>query len=345
MDEKNRRRSRRPPGRRPLVMQRYPMLIDRVSRQLTAAPELAPLVRALDAGTDASLSVAQSARPLVLGRALGEKPAPLPARRLGEEAADRTARALAAWLGQDVVGRYPERRDRPWADTAPDDAVIGMRCRSVSRLAAGERCVIVASAHALLRRVPPVARATLPRARSRWARRFPLRRCPRCSWAWATTTRVTWTRPARSTCTATAVGRLSRAGHEPRAHRVLWRRDRPRAPHGPLHGPDHRRAHRGHRLPLPRDGPHGRDRGPRRARPLQGRAGQHQDGRRPGAHSASAPPPPRSSATSRSSTAPRRARSSTSPPTRSWSSPSRAPSSTIACVPPTNSPPPRARPA
>ncbi len=42
------------------------MLIDRVSRQLVAAPELAPLVRALDAGEDASLSVAQSARPLVL---------------------------------------------------------------------------------------------------------------------------------------------------------------------------------------------------------------------------------------------------------------------------------------
>ena len=38
-------------------MQRQPMLIDRVSRQLTAAPELASLVRELDAGRDASLSV------------------------------------------------------------------------------------------------------------------------------------------------------------------------------------------------------------------------------------------------------------------------------------------------
>ena len=132
------------------------MLIDRVSRQLTAAPELAPLVRALDAGTDASLSVAQSARPLVLAALWARNPRPCLLVVSGEEAADRSARALAAWLGQDVVGRYPERRDRPWADTAPDDAVIGMRCRSVSRLAAGERCVIVASAHALLRRVPPV---------------------------------------------------------------------------------------------------------------------------------------------------------------------------------------------
>ena len=132
------------------------MLIDRVSRQLTAAPELAPLVRELDAGRDASLSVAQSARPLVLAALWARNPRPCLLVVSGEEAADRTARALAAWLGQDVVGRYPERRDRPWADTAPDDAVVGARCRAVARLAAGERCVIVASAHALLRRVPPV---------------------------------------------------------------------------------------------------------------------------------------------------------------------------------------------
>ena len=132
------------------------MLIDRVSRQLVAAPELAPLVRSLDAGEDASLSVAQSARPLVLAALWARAPRPCLLVVSGEEAADRTARALAAWLGSDVVGRYPERRDRPWADAAPDDAVIGARCRSIARLAAGERCVIVSSAHALLRRVPPV---------------------------------------------------------------------------------------------------------------------------------------------------------------------------------------------
>ena len=132
------------------------MLIDRVSRQLVAAPELAPLVRALDAGEDASLSVAQSARPLVLAALWARAPRPCLLVVSGEEAADRTARALAAWLGSDVVGRYPGRRDRPWADAAPDDAVIGARCRSIARLAAGERCVIVSSAHALLRRVPPV---------------------------------------------------------------------------------------------------------------------------------------------------------------------------------------------
>ena len=131
------------------------MLIDRVSRQLLAAPELLPLVHELEAGNDATLAVAQSARPLVLAALWAANPRPCLLVVSGEEAADRTARSLGAWLGQDVVARYPERKDRPWADTAPDDAVIGTRCRSVARLAAGERCVIVASAHALLRRVPP----------------------------------------------------------------------------------------------------------------------------------------------------------------------------------------------
>ena len=131
------------------------MLIDRVSRQLLADPELSPLVHGLEAGNDATLAVAQSARPLVLAALWAANPRPCLLVVSGEEAAGRTARALGAWLGQDVVGRYPERKDRPWADVAPDDAVIGRRCRSVARLAAGEKCVVVASAHALLRRVPP----------------------------------------------------------------------------------------------------------------------------------------------------------------------------------------------
>ena len=52
------------------------MLIDRVSRQLTADQELVPLVRELDAGHDASVSVAQSARPLVLAALWARNPRP-----------------------------------------------------------------------------------------------------------------------------------------------------------------------------------------------------------------------------------------------------------------------------
>ena len=50
------------------------MLIDRVSRKLLSAPELEPLQRELGAGHDATLAVAQSARPLVLATARGRTP-------------------------------------------------------------------------------------------------------------------------------------------------------------------------------------------------------------------------------------------------------------------------------
>ena len=79
--------------------------------------------------------------------------------------------------------------------------------------------------------------------------------------------------------------RLPRAGDRARADRVLWRRDRPRAPDGPLDGADHRRAERGDGLAVPRARPHGRDRRPSRAGAVQGGPGEHQGGRRPGAHS------------------------------------------------------------
>ena len=131
------------------------MLINRVSRQIMNCPELEPLVRALGAGDDATLAVAQSARPLMLAAIWADDPRPCLFVVSGEEAADRAARALAAWLGQDVVCRYPERRDYPWSEKAPEDSVVGARCRAVARLAEGERCIVVASARSLLRRVPP----------------------------------------------------------------------------------------------------------------------------------------------------------------------------------------------
>ena len=131
------------------------MFVNRVAKKLLAAPELGPVLRELDAGRDTTLGIAQSARPLVLACLWARDPRPCLFVVSGEEAADRAARALAAWLGMDVVQRYPERRDWPWSDKAVDDAVVGARCHAVARLAAGERCVVVASARALQRRVPP----------------------------------------------------------------------------------------------------------------------------------------------------------------------------------------------
>ncbi len=132
------------------------MLIHRVARQLLGAPELETTLHDLRAGTDTSLSLAQSARPLLLASLWAADPRPCLFVVSGEETADRAARALAAWLGMDAVARYPERRDWPWSDKPADDAVVGARCAAISKLAAAEPCVVVTSGRALLRRVPPV---------------------------------------------------------------------------------------------------------------------------------------------------------------------------------------------
>ena len=132
------------------------MFIDRVSRQMLTASELEDVLRDLRAGKDATLAVGQSGRPLVLASLWADDPRPCLLIVPGEEAADRTARALSAWLGMDHVARYPERRDWPWSDKPADDAVVGARSAAVARLAAGEACVVVASGRSLLRRVPPV---------------------------------------------------------------------------------------------------------------------------------------------------------------------------------------------
>ena len=52
------------------------MFINRVSRRLLAAPEMAPLLRELSAGNDATLAVTQSARPLVLAALWAKDPRP-----------------------------------------------------------------------------------------------------------------------------------------------------------------------------------------------------------------------------------------------------------------------------
>ena len=131
------------------------MLINRVSRQLLQAPELAPALRDLAEGNDVTLAVSQSARPLVLASVWAHDPRPCLFVVSGEEAAERAAKALAAWLGMDNVLRYPERPDLAWKSDTPNDALIGQRCEAIGRLAAGDPCVVVASARSLLRRVPP----------------------------------------------------------------------------------------------------------------------------------------------------------------------------------------------
>lgn len=131
------------------------MIIHRVAKHLIEAPALKAVMAELARGHDATLLVGQSARTLLAAALWAANPRPCLLIVSGEQTAERAVLALSAWLGRDVVCRYAARSDYPWSDTTPDDALIGARCRAIERLATGEPCLVVSSARALLRLVPP----------------------------------------------------------------------------------------------------------------------------------------------------------------------------------------------
>ena len=141
------------------------MLIHRIAAQLYTAEAPRVIEEALLEGKDATLAVSQSGRVLMLAAQFARTPRPCVYVVSGEDAADRAARQLAAYVGAERVARYPERADYPWSTKAsPDDAVIARRCHALGRLARGEACIMVASARALLRCVPPRGASCFPTA-------------------------------------------------------------------------------------------------------------------------------------------------------------------------------------
>ena len=131
------------------------MLIHRIAAQLYTAEAPQAIEAALGRGEDATLAISQSGRTLMVAAQFARRPRPTVYIVSGEDSADRAYRSLAAYLGLEHVVRFPERTDYPWKDDAPDDAVVAARCAALGRVARGENCVLVASARALLRCVPP----------------------------------------------------------------------------------------------------------------------------------------------------------------------------------------------
>ena len=130
------------------------MLIHRIAAQLYTAEALQTIEAALAEGQDATLAVSQSGRTLMLAAQFARAPRPVVYVVSGEDAADRAARSLAAYVGLERVVRFPERTDYPWKAKA-DDAVVASRCAALGRVARGEAVIMVTSARALLRCVPP----------------------------------------------------------------------------------------------------------------------------------------------------------------------------------------------
>lgn len=133
------------------------MLIDQLQRILFSADTLQPVLGKLEAGDDASLGVVASVRPFVVASLFTREPRTVFVVVSGNDAAERFANDVAAYIGRAHVCVYPERMDMPWQDVRPDHKVIGARTRAIGLLALGRPMVIVASARALLRKVAPAS--------------------------------------------------------------------------------------------------------------------------------------------------------------------------------------------
>ena len=134
------------------------MLIAPLAEALFSSKALEAAAAKFETGRDAVIGVPLSARPLLLAAAYVRDPRPLLVIVSGEDAAYLFARDLAALLGNEAVLQMPLRTDFPWKDQPREPMhvqQVGQRARAIDALAAGCPLVVVASARALLRCVPP----------------------------------------------------------------------------------------------------------------------------------------------------------------------------------------------
>ena len=132
------------------------MLIDSLAFTLEKSGCLDAFWGKLDAGEDATLGVAASARPFLVAARFAASPQPTLVVVAGEDAAVAFARNVAAYVGEERVLRFPERADVPFDPKPADRRVIAQRMEAAWALKSGREVVVVASARALLRLLPPV---------------------------------------------------------------------------------------------------------------------------------------------------------------------------------------------
>ena len=132
-------------------------LVDALVPQLESCEDLLPFWARLDGGQDASCMVAQSARPFLIASRFARTPQLTLAVVPGDEGAHEFARSLASFLGDEFVMRYPARTDTPWSKRGVDLRCIAQRMRALYACSCNRDVVIVASAAALLRLLPPAS--------------------------------------------------------------------------------------------------------------------------------------------------------------------------------------------
>ncbi len=131
------------------------MLIDSLTSVLRASGALGEISEKLFAGKDVSLGLASSARPFVTSVLYTMAPRCMLVVVPGEEAAERFARSVASYLGEEKVAHFPARSDYPFSPKIPQAQEIARRTRAAWFLSQGENVVVVASAASMLRCLPP----------------------------------------------------------------------------------------------------------------------------------------------------------------------------------------------
>ena len=131
------------------------MLIDALTYAIERSGALESFWGKLDAGSDATLAVAASARPFVVAARFAHKPQPTLVIVAGEDAAVSFARSVSAFLGDERVMTFPERTDFPFAPKPCNPRQIAKRLQAAHALQTDQPVVVVASARALLRMMPP----------------------------------------------------------------------------------------------------------------------------------------------------------------------------------------------
>ena len=132
------------------------MLIDSLTYALEHSGALETFWGKLDAGDDATLGIASSARPFMVAARFAHAPQSTLVVVAGEDAARTFSRNIAAYVGDERVLFFPDREDMPWAAKTPDARQVSRRLEAADALASGAPVIVVASARALLRTLPPV---------------------------------------------------------------------------------------------------------------------------------------------------------------------------------------------
>ncbi len=133
------------------------MLIDSLVFALEKSGCLEAFWGKLDAGEDATLGIASSARPFMVAARFARNPQPTLVVVAGEEAAVAFARNVAAYVGEENVLRFPERTDYPFAPKQAKLGEVARRMEAAHALLAGRKRIVVASARALVRMMPPAS--------------------------------------------------------------------------------------------------------------------------------------------------------------------------------------------